>query len=315
MPKKHSCPLCRGEKNKFIEKISLDNLSFLYEKQLGSSARPLFTKSVFNYLKLLKCGRCGLKYFQPSLRSSRQIDYLLETKDWYFLDNKEEFIQAIENITPKSNVLEIGAGNGNFASKLASRYYRGLEKSRSAREIASSKGIKLLGESLFEHSKKNKNVYDAICMFQVLEHISNPNAFLISALRCLKPNGKLIISIPNDDSFVGVALNHELNFPPVHKTRWNREVFDFIAKKFGLNIEKLYLEKLRDEHLEWYLETLFVNNLNILLKRKSRLIDLSWQANILVKVAKIFARFLAKGISLKNMRPTGASLTVVMGKN
>jgi len=260
MPKKHSCPLCGSVKNKFIERISLDDLSFLYEKQLGSSVRPFFTKSGFNYLKLLKCGRCGLKYFQPSLRSSRQIDYILETKDWYFLDNKEEFIQAIENITPKSKVLEIGAGNGNFALILASRYYTGLEKSRSAREIASSKGIKLLGESLFEHSKKNKNMYDAICMFQVLEHISNPNAFLKSALRCLKANGKLIISVPNDDSFVGVVLNYELNFPPVHKTRWNMEVFYFIAEKFGLNIEKLYSETLRNEHLEWYLETLFITN-------------------------------------------------------
>jgi SAM-dependent methyltransferase len=314
MAKKNNCPLCRYKVSKQIESILINDLDRLYRHQLGLGIEELTKDPPPSKVSLYVCLNCGLKYFNSKVHHSVKLIEALEPKEWYFLDDKEEFHQAIENIKKTDRVLEIGAANGNFARKLKSKKYVGLEISSSARKIAENLGVRLLGETIYDYSIKNRGKFDVVCVFQTLEHEIQVKDFLEAAFKCLNKNGKFIVSVPNDDSFVGVAVNHELNFPPVHQTRWNIHVFEYIAKKYNLKIEKVYLERLRDLHIDWYLETLFINSVNSFLRRKTRLVDLSIKNKILEYASIFFAKVFAGGLFKHELRPVGESLTVVFSK-
>jgi SAM-dependent methyltransferase len=44
-----------------------------------------------------------------------------------------------------------------------------------------------------------KNTFDMVCMFNVLEHLTNPVAVLKKAIQSLRPGGRIIVEVPNED--------------------------------------------------------------------------------------------------------------------
>jgi SAM-dependent methyltransferase len=76
-----------------------------------------------------------------------------------------------------------------------------------------------------------------VCSFQVLEHIYDVKSFLEASLHVLKPKGKLIIGVPNNEPyFLGYDKYATLNLPPHHMGLWNKSVFEKVAPLFNLKI-------------------------------------------------------------------------------
>lgn len=93
--------------------------------------------------------------------------------------------------------------------------------------------------------------FDAVCSFQVLEHVSQPRQFLESMVKVLSPGGKLILCVPNKDGY----LKHEynlLNLPPHHMTRWNAFTFKFLEGLFPLKLKSIRCEPLAPYHIPGY---------------------------------------------------------------
>jgi len=99
----------------------------------------------------------------------------------------------------KGQLLDIGAGTGDFlyAAKKNGWCVAGAEPSEKATTIAAGKGISLLEntESLADHS------FDVITMWHVLEHVYDPENQIKELKRLLKPNGTIIIAVPNFNSY------------------------------------------------------------------------------------------------------------------
>ena len=73
----------------------------------------------------------------------------------------------------------------------------------------------------------------------VLEHIYDVKSFLEASLKVLKPEGKIIIGVPNSEPyFLGYDKYCTLNLPPHHMGLWNKKVFDKLAALFNLKILK-----------------------------------------------------------------------------
>jgi 2-polyprenyl-3-methyl-5-hydroxy-6-metoxy-1,4-benzoquinol methylase len=63
--------------------------------------------------------------------------------------------------------------------------------------------------------------YDAVCLFQVLEHMHDISGFFKHVRAFIKPQGKLIISVPNNNPYLYVNDKlHTLNLPPHHMGLW-----------------------------------------------------------------------------------------------
>lgn len=128
-------------------------------------------------------------------------------------DSKKSFIdkayQIVRNIAIKRKVklinsftnsdkylLDIGTGTGDFllACKQNGWNVAGVEPNQKAKRQTEYKtGVKVVNDI---SELKNKQ-YDVITMWHVLEHVSDLREYVTSLKKLLKPNGTLVVAVPN----------------------------------------------------------------------------------------------------------------------
>ena len=155
-----------------------------------------------------------ITYPQPSLENLgkyyESVDYISHTdskrslfeKCYHFiksvaLKNKLNLVNSLQ--PAKGSVLDIGAGTGDFLSVVKENGWNtiGVEPSEKAKAIAQKKGVSFVEQT----SELENNSFDVITMWHVLEHVPNLDNQIKELKRLLKPNGSLIIAVPNFKSF------------------------------------------------------------------------------------------------------------------
>ena len=109
-------------------------------------------------------------------------------------------VRLIRKLCPSRGTLaDLGAGTASFldVSKTDGWIVQGAEPNPKAREIADSKGIKLV-ENI---SDLEGSLFDVVTLWHVLEHIPNLNDELAVISSLVKPGGSLVIAVPNFKSF------------------------------------------------------------------------------------------------------------------
>lgn len=104
-------------------------------------------------------------------------------------------------------VLEVGAGQGALGAWLARRYeYTGIEPDAESRRVAVSRLQALgRGEVRGELVEGDEPSYDAVCAFEVLEHIEDDGKALTSWRARLAPGGFLLLSVPAHSRRFGLS--------------------------------------------------------------------------------------------------------------
>ncbi|RKS99451.1 bifunctional 2-polyprenyl-6-hydroxyphenol methylase/3-demethylubiquinol 3-O-methyltransferase UbiG [Flavobacterium sp. 123] len=99
----------------------------------------------------------------------------------------------------KGSILDIGAGTGEFLSVARQDGWKtiGVEPSDKAKAIAKNKGVSFVEQT----SELESHSFDVISMWHVLEHVPDLKQQIKELKRLLKPNGTLIIAVPNFKSF------------------------------------------------------------------------------------------------------------------
>lgn len=210
-----------------------------------------------DHLGLWDCPHCGIGFFYPQLVGDMGLYQKLEQAvPRYYRKDKFEFNILKNELSPQDKILEIGCGNG-FLGEIFPNYV-GLEFNETCVAAARASGTRVLGESLSEHRQQAHGQYDVVCFFQVLEHVAAPRQFFEQALACLRPGGKCIISVPNDEAFQRTYINHLLNIPPHHLTRWNRKSFLSLATIFDLNLLKIETDILQLNQANAWATSLYI---------------------------------------------------------
>jgi 2-polyprenyl-3-methyl-5-hydroxy-6-metoxy-1,4-benzoquinol methylase len=113
------------------------------------------------------------------------------------LKNKLKCINELHQT--KGILLDIGAGTGDFLAVAKQNGWQtmGIEPNDKAKRIAQNKGVELIEATslLPDHS------IDVITMWHVLEHVPNVENQIKELRRLLKPNGCIIIAVPNFNSY------------------------------------------------------------------------------------------------------------------
>ncbi|NQY31191.1 MAG: class I SAM-dependent methyltransferase [Flavobacteriaceae bacterium] len=117
----------------------------------------------------------------------------------YAIKNKVALINTEQE---KGSLLDIGCGTGDFlsASKNNGWSVTGIEPNKTARDKANSK----TEHKVFDTSKLENlpvDSFDVITLWHVLEHLPNLEEQIHLFKKLLKPNGTLIIAVPNHKSF------------------------------------------------------------------------------------------------------------------
>jgi SAM-dependent methyltransferase len=237
-----SCPLCRSTETR--EEGTVDGAAirsywrgFAYDVDAEFPDFPA-------RLVALRCGRCGLGWFQPALIGGPSLYAALA--DWppYYRAQAWEWPVAIEILSAAGirSVIEIGAGSGEFLALAAPHFaqLRGIEFNEAAIAAARCKGLPVENRPLSEIA----DGAEAIVAFQLLEHLADPAGFIAGCRNALARGGLLVVAVPNDDGAAGALSGNFLNLPPHHATRWRRSSLEAIAGLFDLALVDYRVETL-----------------------------------------------------------------------
>jgi len=210
-------------------------------------------------IDLYECLDTGYRFFYPlNLCGKSELYEQLQRQSWYYLPWKWEYSAASEWITLKDLVLEVGCGRGEFLKRLTAERQAictGLELNEEAVRQGSKAGLKILNQEVQAHAQdaSTSYSYDVVCSFQVLEHISLVKDFISACCDVLKPGGKLIFGVPNNNPFLfKYDKYHTLNLPPHHMGLWNQESLTNLQNIFHLKLQHLKIEPLQKSDSDHY---------------------------------------------------------------
>lgn len=219
---------------------------------------------------IYECLDTGYKFFYPfGIEGDDEFYQELQQFDWYYMKDKWEYDEVFKLVRKENKLLEIGCGQGDFLKKLRDNgiMVTGIEFNEEAIRKSKEKGLEIYKETIQEYSKNNKEKYDMVCSFQVMEHIPNIGEAVQASLEVLKPGGKLIISVPNNDSFIKKDNLNLLNTPPHHVGRWNEKTLKNLEKIFNIKLNKILFEPLQEYHYKYYYKLLFGNKINTIFNK------------------------------------------------
>jgi 2-polyprenyl-3-methyl-5-hydroxy-6-metoxy-1,4-benzoquinol methylase len=201
-------------------------------------------------VNLYQCEECKLKFFDPQLAGGDKFYSELGKLDWYYLHpGKTEYDYVQKFIKEGDTILDIGAGRGILYTKITKKVnYTGLELSTKAVELAKEAGINVRQEDLLIHAADHQSFYDIVCLFQVLEHLTELDNFIKSIHLTLKSGGLFVIAVPNNDDYISYLPNYIFNLPPHHTILWTKTSLKFLAKKYDFEIIEVKRELLQDVH-------------------------------------------------------------------
>ena len=108
-------------------------------------------------------------------------------------------LKLINSESEKGKLLDIGAGTGDFlvVAKKDGWQITGIEPGEKPRNIAIQKGVSFVNEL----KELEDNSFDVITMWHVLEHVPDLEFQIKELKRLIKPNGTILIAVPNFKSF------------------------------------------------------------------------------------------------------------------
>lgn len=308
-----SCPLCGSSDVILNERIRTKDLVELYAKSLKIDVAPEFEHCP--EINFYHCVECDLRSFLPAIGGSADFYKQLQQYDWYYLQDKYEYEYAKRYITQTDRVLDIGCGEGAFSHKIPTQDYVGLEMNQAAVEKGVQRGIRVINESIQQHSQENVGKYDTVCAFQVLEHICDLRAFIYSAALCVRPEGLLVFSVPSYDSFARNVVNFILDLPPHHVTRWSDKALSNIAEVFPLSVVEIWHEPLQPHHRRFYARTIASRAIRNIFRHPFSNVDLSLKSKMIEGAATFLGSSLRRGLIGFESLPTGISVTAVFSKH
>lgn len=219
-----------------IEEIDTAALARTWRQDFNVDAGPVFDG--IPTLRLCRDHLTERVYFDPPIAGSPDFYAQLRQFDWYHPDDKAEHCLAGAVIGPEDRVLDIGAGDGAFSDHVNGAAYEGLEFDRQSAQKARDQGRTVsdrpLSDVAVEVATSTRPPYTVVTAFQVLEHMPDPDAFVADALRCLTPGGRLILGVPDRDTYISALPDFALNAPPHHLTWWNAESLRALLQGHGI---------------------------------------------------------------------------------
>ncbi len=255
--------------------------------------------------RIIKCQKCSHIQIFPLPKTADENKFYNEDEQTRLLYKNidiEEFekrasfdtqrrIGLIENNFKRNiSILDIGCGYGFFIklAKDAGFNATGLEVSKERREIAQKvTGEKILPRAIQGKNKSGKK-YDVITLFHVLEHIKNPIELARDLKTYLKPNGTIIIEVPNANDYL-LTLNRNYKdffWQRAHISYFTPETINEVLKKAGhKNVKIIGIQRYS-----------FQNALNWISRGKPQLQNPKYGASKFKLIESIYKNFLAKNL-------------------
>jgi SAM-dependent methyltransferase len=233
------------------------------EPRVLFSATDRLYATTTRFFQIVECRKCRLIRLDPQPSPLELRDYYPPNywfvpeataadrlEQWYRRFVLRDHLRFVERALAESEeqgiVLDVGCGGGLFLQMLAERRnvkVVGLDFSLDAANVAWRRaGVPAVCATLSRPPLAPESCA-AVTMFHVLEHLYDPASYLDSARQLLRPDGRLILQVPNAACWQFLLFGE----------RWNgidvpRHLIDFRLSDVDSLLDNCGFEVLRHKH-------------------------------------------------------------------
>lgn len=207
-----TCPICgSGDVRRPFASVAGVGPATVSSAIVGSS------RSAVHPIRLRACRACGAAWQDPPPGPDLVTAAYREMRDERYLEEEATRRRSLRRALGlverragprRGRLLDVGCSAGLFAeiARASGWDVLGVEPSR---WLAARAQERLGGGVLcarFEEVDLEPASFDAVCLWDVLEHVPDPQAFLAKAAAALRPGGLLALNVPNIRSWIARAL-------------------------------------------------------------------------------------------------------------
>lgn len=219
----------------------------------NSESIELYTKNNYN---VIKCIHCSYVYINPrpdlDFLSTFYNDcytgkcYDIDTYNTYYtliysyIERAKHDIEFIKKYKKTGTLLDIGCGLGHFLSVAKDNGFicTGTEISNESIKYAEQKYNLNIKEGDITNINFNEDKFDIITIFDVLEHVINPDTIIKKIYNIVNSDGYVFISVPNVDCLQSKlkGKNWTQMIPPNHLNFFNTKTLTKLLENNGFKI-------------------------------------------------------------------------------
>lgn len=253
-----NCPICNNDIKRWITKKTED---VAYDIDLCNSCGFAFVNPrpnldfLMNFYSLKGHG-------QPQNEVTTLTSILEQEKKFpnSTIDAKR-MITTVRKFLNKSDetnrykLLDVGCGYGFFSNDALKNGFDviALELASTERNIASQMtGLEPIEKS-FEDFQPLEKVFDVVLMSQILEHAFDINLWMKKAHKILKPNGLIVIALPNFNSIFRriMQANDPFICPPAHLNYFSRKSLSLLLSNHGFKVSSVqYVSRIPKDSIQ-----------------------------------------------------------------
>jgi SAM-dependent methyltransferase len=236
--------------------------------QTVESSEWVINQTRYGYIK---CSNCGFIQCNPIPSNQVLFNYYQEqyAYDW-FEQNRffkkwqatHRYYKIQKHLQPNNKVLDFGCGHGYFVQELARRNLQSFGFDIGSDKISHHQNGHITNKyTLEEYTEEG---FDLITLWHVLEHMQDQHTILAQLSQKLKPNGKIIIAVPNTNSYGFKRLGQKwgwLQQPYVHINQYNPHNLRLLLEQDGWVIDQVSTTDTWDQSLyDFLISILFYKN-------------------------------------------------------
>jgi SAM-dependent methyltransferase len=249
------CPACGSDQTRIRFAVSASEAAQNFVLKEGNADRHAALTAHIERLwggsrcEVRCCTTCDFGFADPYVAGDGEF-YNLAYERTGYPSEKWEYAETIRDLETRrfsaQRVLEVGAGYGLFLDKIADRFVprRGivaLEFNDTSAAELKSKGYTVIQQDI--RSASLGPGFDAIFLFQVVEHMDRLDALFARLRALLAASGVVYMAVPNPSR---IAFNEAhaslLDMPPNHIGRWSPEALRLLGSRHGLNVDEVDFE-------------------------------------------------------------------------
>ncbi len=241
---KKNCYYCNRECNLFLKSSNKNE-----NRNFNFASTETNTKETEIKPDLFFCDSCDL-IFSEFINEKFEDNYKEVLDDLYIsqIENKKAYFKNVikklsKIINKNDDVLELGSYYGAFGSEIKGKVnsYIGVELSSHACNYAKTEfNLNVENNNIYNFFKINKKKFDIIFLFDVIEHLDDPDTILNICSKNLKHNGKLVLSTMNMDSITAKLTGKYYPWIiPMHKFYFTNKSIKKIFLKNHLILNKI----------------------------------------------------------------------------
>ena len=214
--------------------------------------------TTFQSIHLASCRNCGMSFVLRIPTEEELNEYYSHyARERYVSDltiaKYKSLLEKFNEYQKTGNLLDVGCGSGFFLDVVKQSNWKGIgtEYGEASVQFCRKKGLDVY-EGAIENQTFEKEIFDVVTSFEVIEHLSYPIEHLERIFELLRPGGLLYITTPNFGSISRSLLKTKWKVIgyPEHLSYFSAKTLDYSLKLVGFKKIRLFADGLNIDGLQ-----------------------------------------------------------------